>query len=62
VKTKILMAALFVLIPLSVNAFKNEPDGFRGIKWGTNIKDLKDMKLVIYSPPHNKNGLLFGLT
>ena len=24
-------------------AFQNEPDGFRGIKWGTDIKDLPDM-------------------
>jgi hypothetical protein len=27
-------------------AFQNEPDGFRGIKWGTNISELRDMGLV----------------
>ena len=27
-------------------AFQNEPDGFRGIKWGTNISELPDMVLV----------------
>jgi hypothetical protein len=25
-------------------AFQNEPDGFRGIKWGTKIETLKDMR------------------
>ena len=24
-------------------SYQNVPDGFRGIKWGTHIKDLKDM-------------------
>ena len=27
-------------------AFQNEPDGFRGIKWGTNISELTDMRVV----------------
>ena len=33
---------------LSVNsfAFQNEPDGFRGIKWGTNILELQGMTHV----------------
>ena len=26
--------------------FQNEPDGFRGIKWGTNISELNDMQLM----------------
>jgi hypothetical protein len=26
-------------------AFQNEPDGFRGVKWGTNINELHDMVL-----------------
>jgi hypothetical protein len=26
-------------------AFQNEPDGFRGIKWGTNISELREMSL-----------------
>jgi hypothetical protein len=29
--------------PPRTPASQNEPDGFRGIKWGTNIKNLKDM-------------------
>jgi len=27
-------------------AFKNEPDGFAGIQWGTNIDEIDDMHLV----------------
>ena len=27
-------------------AFQNEPDGFRGTKWGTNISELTDMLVV----------------
>jgi len=27
-------------------AFQNEPDGFRGIKWGVNIGKLSSMKLI----------------
>ncbi len=26
--------------------YKNEPDGFRGVKWGTDISTLKDMKAM----------------
>ena len=33
-----------VLFSINTFAFQNEPDGFRGVKWGTNIKALKDMK------------------
>ena len=33
-----------LLIPSMVFAFQNEPDNFRGIKWGTNINELLDMK------------------
>lgn len=32
-----------VLFTFNAFAFQNEPDGFRGIKWGTNIKTFKDM-------------------
>ncbi len=31
--------------------FRNEPKGFRGIKWGTNISTLKDMKCTWESWP-----------
>ncbi len=40
---------LMTLIILSTGAsyaFKNEPDGFRGIKWGTNINTLNNMTVV----------------
>ena len=35
--------------PLVV-AFQNEPDGFRGIIWGTDISQLKDMEFVKVDP------------
>jgi len=37
---------LFLLLgtfPINLFAFQNEPDGFRGIKWGTKIETLSDM-------------------
>ena len=34
-----------LLIPSIAFTFQNEPDGFRGIKWGTNLSDLPDMRL-----------------
>jgi len=36
---------VILIMPASLLAFKNEPDGFRGIKWGTNINDLPNMVL-----------------
>ena len=33
-----------ILTATMVFAFQNEPDGFRGIKWGTNLRDLPDMQ------------------
>ena len=30
-------------IPISAFSFKNEPDGFRGIKWGTHISKIENM-------------------
>ena len=40
--------ALFLVVAILLSpciswAFSNEPDGFRGIKWGTNILELSDM-------------------
>jgi hypothetical protein len=35
---------LLIVTPMTVWAFENKPDGFRGIKWRTNIKNLSDMK------------------
>ena len=40
-----LLAASLILSP-PVFAFQNEPDGFRGIKWGTNISELSEMGLI----------------
>jgi len=34
-----------ILTTTMVFAFQNEPDNFRGIKWGTNINDLPNMQL-----------------
>lgn len=39
----------FIFLFLSLNpmlAFENEPHGFRGIIWGTDIKDIKDMEFI----------------
>ncbi len=33
-------------------AFQNEPDGFRGIKWGTDISELKGMTHVRTDPSY----------
>jgi len=49
-KIQFLMGILVLLVVLAypqqaIFAFHNEPDGFRGIPWGTNIADLPDMML-----------------
>lgn len=48
--------AAAVLATFSATAFaagyKNEPDGFRGIKWGQRLSTRKDMRLL----DHDKNG------
>ena len=48
---KRLLMILFIvgglLIPSIAFTFQNEPDNFRGIKWGTNLSDLPDMRLQI---------------
>ena len=44
-KSIILAIAMFVLFILSCPtsaAYKNEPDGFRGITWGTELETVKD--------------------
>jgi len=42
----IVFSAFLILSSLPAFAFQNEPDGFREIKWGTNISELTDMLLV----------------
>jgi hypothetical protein len=40
------LLAVSLIHSLPATAFQNEPDGFRGIKWGTNISELPDMRLA----------------
>jgi len=44
---------ILIILPVILTGcgvgFKNEPDNFRGIKWGTNIKDLSDFTLIVNS-------------
>ena len=47
-KKSVMIVFLLILsgsIIIPAFAFQNEPDGFRGIKWGTNISELPDMSL-----------------
>ena len=43
------------LLSITINAwgFQNEPDGFRGIKWGTKLKDIK--QLVFFMSINDKD-------
>ena len=45
-----LLLVLFVLIPACGFCFQNEPAGFRGIQWGTEISTLEHMVLVKEKP------------
>lgn len=45
VKT-LLCSTLIIVVSISVSAFQNEPDGYNGIVWGTDISTLNDMKTV----------------
>ena len=46
---KILLLSVFFLLPLLAFAFENEPDGFRGIKWGTDLNEMWEMTLIKYN-------------
>ena len=56
----VISAILFTFLSISPLAYqkesslsyKNEPDGFRGIKWGTDISTLKDMEYVKTDPSY----------
>lgn len=39
----LIVLILFQLSTIDLNAFQNEPKDFRGIPWGTNIKDIPEM-------------------
>ncbi len=41
----ILLLLILLISPTVSIAFQNEPKGFRGIVWGTNIRELSDMEL-----------------
>jgi len=42
----VVTAAVLVIAYLFLTSTAKEPDDFRGIKWGSNIRDLPDMKLL----------------
>ena len=44
--TLLLLLIISVYVAIPAFAFQNEPDGFRGIKWGTDIRKLPDMVLL----------------
>lgn len=46
VATNLMLITLVILSTGTSYAFKNEPDGFRGIKWGTDINTLSNMTVV----------------
>lgn len=45
----IILPLFFTLLLYSqdVQAYQNEPDGFRGIKWGTSIEEIKNNGIVL---------------
>ena len=55
----LIVLVIFACPKHTVFAFQNEPDGFRGIKWETDIKYLPDMVLDEDggdSKPYQRNG------
>jgi hypothetical protein len=54
--TLLFLLTISVCVAIPGLPFQNEPDGFRGIKWGTNISELNDM-LVVES---GKDTLYYG--
>ncbi len=44
--TVIVIMIISFLFSVYSFSYQNEPDGFRGIKWGSNIKNLRGLKLV----------------
>jgi len=43
VMRKLIVPLLIFLLPMVATAYQNEPEDFRGIKWGTDISKLPDM-------------------
>jgi hypothetical protein len=48
----VFFTAAIVLLSVNSFAFQNEPDGFRGIKWGTDISGLQGMTHVRTDPSY----------
>lgn len=46
-----------MLLPVGLIAYHNEPDGYNGMKWGTDISTLKNIKYVKAEP--NKINVVF---
>jgi hypothetical protein len=42
----LVLAAIMVVAYLFLSSSKKEPADFRGMKWGSNIRELQDMKLL----------------
>jgi len=56
-KKLVVVLALLVALPATALAggYKNEPDGFRGVKWGTELSSRKDMQRLA----QDKNGNVY---
>ena len=39
-------AILLICLPTRLFAFQNEPDGFRGVKWGSDVSSLRMMQFI----------------
>lgn len=52
VKLAVFFTVSIVLLSVNSFAFKNEPDGFRGIKWGMDISELQGMTHVRTDPSY----------
>jgi hypothetical protein len=71
-KISVLVACLALVFgPILVDAFQNEPDGFRGVHWGTSLSNLKGYRLlypylldrrVRYYDKEKENLQVFGMT
>jgi hypothetical protein len=43
---RVTILSFVMFLPLSIMAFQNEPNGFRGFKWGTELSKLKNIELI----------------
>jgi len=47
---RLLASACLLALPLAFLAYDNEPDGFRGIRWGSELKELEGFHEMITDP------------